>query len=584
MILKGISLSPGVAVGKAFRLDPGWGPHQIDGIRPEEVEGEIARFESACKSAEADLLSAAQSTSEAASRDKANIFDAHRALVRDPFFVSRVGSLISNSHFSAERSVGIILKEFEGILNRLSDNHHSERVVDLRDVLGRVLNHLRGQPEQVLPISDGPMVLIVVEFLPSFAHLLERSDVVGLITETGGATSHGAILARALGIPAVSGARNIRDHVKEGDLVAVDGREGRIHLRPGPEREAAFRKLNREYHDLKNRLIENRDIAPINPEGVRCELLANINSASDAKVACQVGADGVGLYRTEYLFLNLGHLPDEEEQYQTYREVVESSPNKRVTIRTIDVGGDKQLSNLAVSGEANPFMGFRSIRMIREHPAFFRTQIRAILRAAVHGDVSLLFPMISRVEEVKYLRRFLDDTLGELSSQNIPHQADIQMGFMVEIPAVALGLDRYLDLVDFVSIGSNDLIQYLMAADRDNPRVAHLCEPFNPTVFQVISRILAKCNARNKKVTLCGEMAGLPRCFLPLFGFGMRSFSMSPALLPTIKETLRRLPLKRARAIAKKVVQFQSVKGTRDFLTRQARAIWPEVKLVDVRR
>jgi phosphotransferase system enzyme I (PtsI) len=583
MIHKGISLAAGVAVGRAFRLEPGWGPHTAEPVKPEEVAIEIARFEEACQAAEKDLQATAKQTEKAAGPKEAEIFRAHHALVRDPFFVSRVRSLITENHWSAERSVRHILDEFEAILKRMSSGNHAERVVDLRDVLGRILGHLHGRPEQRVPEGE-PVVLVALEFLPSFAYLLDRDNVVALVTETGGATSHGAILARALGIPAVSGVRGLLGHIQENDLLAVDGREGRVHLNPGPERVAAFRKLNREYHDIKSRLIENRDLQPINPEGVRCELLANVNSAADARMACQVGADGVGLYRTEYLFLNLGHLPDEEEQYQTYREVVESSPNKRVTIRTIDVGGDKQLPLLSVPGEANPFMGFRSIRMVKQHPEFFRTQIRAILRAAAHGDVSLLFPMISRVEEVVYLRRFLDDTIGKLSNDGLAFQADIPVGIMIEVPSVALGLSKFLDLVDFVSIGSNDLIQYMMAADRDNPRVAHLCEPFNPTVYALISRILDECAKHTKRVTICGEMAGLPRCFLPLFGYGMRSFSMSPALLPTIKETLRRLPLRRAQAIGRKVKRLISVKATRNYLSRQALEIWPEVKMVDVRR
>lgn len=583
MIHRGISLAPGVAVGRAFRLEPGWGPHSAEPVKPEEVAVEIARFEDACKAAESDLEATAKQTEKAAGPKEAEIFRAHRALVRDPFFVSRVRSLITDNHWSAEKSVSHILEEFEGILKRMPTGNHSDRVVDLRDVLGRILSRLHGRPEQRVPDGE-PVVLIAGEFLPSFAYLLDLNNVVGLITETGGATSHGAILARAMGIPAVSGVRGLLNHIQENDLLAVDGREGRVHLNPGPERVSAFRKLIREYRDIKDRLIENKDLQPVNPEGVRCELLANVNSAADARMASQVGADGVGLYRTEYLFLNLGHIPDEEEQYQTYREVIEASPNKRVTIRTIDVGGDKQLPLLAVPGEANPFMGFRSIRMVKDHPEFFRTQIRAILRAAVHGDVSLLFPMISQVEEVRFLRRFLDDTIGQLVNEGVPHQGDLPIGIMIEVPSVALGLSNYLDLVDFVSIGSNDLIQYIMAADRDNPRVAHLCEPFNPTVFSLISRILSVCSKRSKRVTICGEMAGLPRCFLPLFGYGMRSFSMSPVLLPTIKETLRRLPLRRAQAIGRKVKKLGSVRATRGYLSRQAHEIWPEVKLVDVRR
>jgi len=565
MIHRGISLAPGVAVGRAFRLEPGWGPHSAEPVKPEEVAVEIARFEDACKAAESDLEATAKQTEKAAGPKEAEIFRAHRALVRDPFFVSRVRSLITDNHWSAEKSVSHILEEFEGILKRMPTGNHSDRVVDLRDVLGRILSRLHGRPEQRVPDGE-PVVLIAGEFLPSFAYLLDLNNVVGLITETGGATSHGAILARAMGIPAVSGVRGLLNHIQENDLLAVDGREGRVHLNPGPERVSAFRKLIREYRDIKDRLIENKDLQPVNPEGVRCELLANVNSAADARMASQVGADGVGLYRTEYLFLNLGHIPDEEEQYQTYREVIEASPNKRVTIRTIDVGGDKQLPLLAVPGEANPFMGFRSIRMVKDHPEFFRTQIRAILRAAVHGDVSLLFPMISQVEEVRFLRRFLDDTIGQLVNEGVPHQGDLPIGIMIEVPSAAVMAERFAEQVDFFSIGTNDLTQYTLAMDRGHPKLAPFVDALDPSVLRMIDLTVRGADKHGKWVGVCGGVAGDPQAVPILVGLGVKELSVSIPVIPSVKAQVRTLSYTHCQELAQQALNLDSAAQVRDLV------------------
>jgi len=313
-------------------------------------------------------------------------------------------------------------------------------------------------------------------------------------------------------------------------------------------------------------------------------LLANVNGPADAEMAVKVGAAGVGLYRTEYLFLTHATIPSEEEQLAAYRAVIEASPNRTVTVRTLDLGGDKQVPYLGHQREANPFMGWRSTRLSAAHPELFQTQLRAILRAGLFGRVSLLFPMITTLEEVQHLKRIVERARSTLSRQGVPFAEDVAVGIMLEVPAAALCMDDLLDEVDFVSIGSNDLTQYVMAADRDNPKVAHLCEPYSPAVLRLLSQVLRACTARGKPVTLCGEMAGRPRCFPPLFGMGLRSLSMSPGFVPPLKEIVRRTSLKRAQAIAHRVLRMKTMAETRTYLARKVRQLCPNVARLDISR
>jgi phosphoenolpyruvate-protein phosphotransferase (PTS system enzyme I) len=426
-----------------------------------------------------------------------------------------------------------------------------------------------------------PVVVIAPEILPSQAMALNRLHVAGIITETGGRSSHAAILARSLGIPAVSGMRGILREVHTGDLVALDGREGHVYLRPGPEVEVAYRKLQREYVDLRDSLIVNRDQKPVTLDGIDVELLANVNNPTDAAMAAKVGASGVGLYRTEYLFLTHPDVPDEEEQLAAYREIIEASPNHSVTIRTLDLGGDKQVPYLGDPREANPFMGWRSIRLSSAHPEFFQTQLRAILRSGVHGRVSLLFPMISTLEEVQRLKRMVARACATLDKRGLDFAPDMPLGAMLEVPAAALCVEAILPEVDFVSIGSNDLIQYVMAADRDNSKVAHLCEPFSPALMKLLNHVIQACNEQGKPVTLCGEMAGRPRCFLPVFGMGLRRLSMSPAFVPPLKELIRRTTLPVARETSERVLRMKTFGEIRGYLTRKAQKLWPDVGMLD---
>jgi phosphoenolpyruvate-protein phosphotransferase len=581
---KGVPISPGVAVGRAYCLGDSLNrpdPHKE--LDEADVAGEISRFDGACAAVGQELDTVIQRVIQQVGEEEAAIFRAHRLLLRDPVLMGKVKSAIRSRHVDARTALHEVVAEYTGLFDRIEDEYLKERMADIRDVVGRILAQLDLQSSPPALDATEPVVIVSAEILPSQAATFSRIQVAGILTETGGTTGHAAILARSMGIPAVSGLRGILREVKTGDLVALDGREGHVHVRPGPELEAAYRKLQREYVDLRDRLIENRDQEPISSDGIAVELLANVNSTADAAMAVRCGASGVGLYRTEYLFLTHPTVPDEEEQLAAYRAVIEASPNRAVTIRTLDVGGDKQVPYLGDQREANPFMGWRSIRLSTAHPEFFQTQLRAILRAGRFGRVSLLFPMISTLEEVQRLKRMLNRTRTALRREGVPFAEDMAVGIMVEVPAAALSVEALLDEVDFISIGSNDLIQYVMAADRDNPRVAHLCEPFSPAILKLLSRVIRICTERGKPVTLCGEMAGRPRCFPPLFGMGLRSLSMSPGFIPPLKELVRRTSVAQAQEIAGRVVRMKTFGEVRGYLTRKVQQMCPNVAMLDMR-
>jgi phosphoenolpyruvate-protein phosphotransferase (PTS system enzyme I) len=584
---RGVPISPGVAVARAYCVDEGLTRRDPQKLDEAAISREIARFDRACTAAVAELDALTARVRKQVGEDEAAIFHAHRLMLRDPALIGKVKSAILDRHVDAPTALHEVLEEYTKLFNRFRDDYLKERVGDLRDVIGRITAQLIRQDSSnngvVLNTSE-PVIVVAPEILPSQAAVLDRMHVAGIVTETGGATGHAAILARSLGIPAVSGLTGILREIETGDLLAIDGREGHVYLKPGPEVESAYRKLQREYGALRDQLIENHDLAAVSPDGIAVELLANVNGPADAALAGRVGAVGVGLYRTEYFFLTHPSVPTEEEQLEHYRAVIDAAPNHAVTIRTLDLGGDKALPFLGDHREANPFMGWRSIRMSTAYPEFFQTQLRAILRAALNGKVSVLFPMVSTLEEVQRVRRLMNRTCAALHKEGVPHAEDVPVGIMLEVPAAALCVDHLLPELDFVSIGSNDLIQYLMAADRDNPKVAHLCEPFNPALYRVLHHVVAACERHGKPVTLCGEMAARPRCFLPLFGLGLRRLSMSPGFVPTIKETLRRTPLAQAREIAQRVLDLGTTGEIRGYLTRKVKKIWPSVEMLDSRK
>ena len=584
---KGIAVSPGVVVGVAYRVDMALGSGEPQVLAdPVLVPAEVERFDRAVTLAAAELEGFVAKVAEQLGATEAEIFEGHLQIVRDVALLSKVQALIRTKQLTALSALQAVLQEYALTFARIEHDYFRERLADVRDVISRIGSHLAADPAAATPegqngVGGEPVVLVAHELLPSQAMSLGSLAIAGIVTETGGGTSHAAILARSRGIPAVSGVVGITAEVASGDVIVVDGREGLVLVRPDAETVSAYRKMQREFFDLKDRLVLNRDQPAVSGDGAQVELLANINSLSDARAATGVGATGVGLFRTEYLFLTHQDVPDEEEQYQYYRQVIEAVPGRAVTIRTLDLGGDKTVPYLGRRNEANPFMGWRSIRLSFEHPRLFERQIRAILRAGKHGKVSMLFPMITTLEELRHVNRLVEESRRNLRREGVSFGEDVKTGVMVEVPAAAVCIDAILRETDFISIGSNDLIQYLVAADRDNPKVAHLCEPLSPAIFKVLQMVLDACNRTGTPVTVCGEMAGQPRSVMVLFGMGLRRFSMSPAFLPTIKALLASVTTAQAERFAHQVLQLKTGEEIRGYLTARLHEVSSDLEFFD---
>jgi phosphotransferase system enzyme I (PtsI) len=582
---KGLAVSPGVAVGVAYCIHEIFVNPATRRLEENEVLPELARYEQARDRAAVELNALHDKVAAQVGPEPAKVFQVHKTILFDPAFTAKIREHIAEQRTSAPAALQAVLGEYVSLFARTKDEYLRDRVADVRDVVIRLSTHLSEilhPPES--PVS-GPLILVADELLPSHVMTLGDREVAGVVTQAGGKTSHAAILARSRGIPAVSGMVNILKHVQNGDVVVVDGREGHVIVNPDSETESAYRKLQREFFQLKDTLAANRDLPALSADGEAVELLANINGVADAHAAGAMGATGVGLYRTEYLFLTHHDVPDEQEQLRDYRSIIAASPNHAVTIRTLDLGGDKSIPYLGSRREANPFMGYRSIRLSFEHPEFFSTQIRAILRAAANNrrgtpKVRLMFPMITALEEVRRVRALVRKAEQRLAEEG-RSTGKTPIGIMIEVPATAVSIDTFLPEVDFVSIGSNDLVQYLMAADRDNPKVSHLCQPLAPPVLRVLKNVIEACNAAKKPVTLCGEMAGSPRGFVLLFGLGLRSFSMSPAFVPSIKELLSHLTRAKAERIVKKALSLKTTAAVNRYMGQQIAELAPKLGLLD---
>jgi len=584
---KGIAVSPGVAVGTAYCVHEIFVSPDTKRLEDSEVTAELARYETARDQTAVDLRALKRKVQRQVGHEEAAIFGVHESILHDAAFTNKIRLWIVNERMTAQAALHRLVNHYTSLFARTKDEYLKERLNDVRDVVIRVSAHLSDVLSDDTPDLNGPLIVVADELLPSQVVALGKADVTGIVTQRGSQTSHAAILARSRAIPAVSGVSGILRQVNTGDTIVVDGRDGHVAINTDAESLAAYRKLEREFFDLKDQLAENRDHPAVTADGAPLELLANINNVADARAAVAMGGAGVGLYRTEYLYLTHPDVPDEEEQLAAYREIVQESPSHSVTIRTLDIGGDKTVPYLGhAQWEANPFMGWRSIRLSFEHPEFFFDQIRAVLRAAAGvsergGQVRLMFPMITALEELRRLRTMVRRACKQLEDGDKPY-GDVPMGMMLEVPAAAVSIDEMLGSVDFVSIGSNDLVQYLMAADRDNPRVSHLCQPLAPPVLKVLANVIRTCNAAGTPVTLCGEMAGQPRAFVLLLGMGLRSFSMSPAFIPSIKELASHLTQRKAEEILQHAMQLKTTANVKRYMRDQIAKIAPNVALMDM--
>ncbi len=585
-MLKGIAVSPGVMVGKAYCIHEIFVNPETKLLEDEEITQQLASFEAARDQTAADLRALRMKVEKQVGQQEAAIFAVQESILQDHAFQEKIRLSVTEDRLTVQAALHRLMDEYTALFAKTEDSYLKERVNDVRDVVIRISSYLSDVLKSDSPALKGPLVLIADELLPSHGIAVGDADIRAIVTQTGSQTSHAAILARSRGIPAVCGVSRVLSQVKTGDTVIVDGREGHVLVDPDAETRSAYAKLEREFINLQDRLATNRDQQAVTADGVEVELLANINGLEDTKVASAMGADGIGLFRTEYLYLTHPDVPDEEEQLAYYQKVIAASPGGKITIRTLDIGGDKTVPYLGhTHQEANPFLGWRSIRLSFEHPEFFASQLRAVFRAAKQaeetgGELRLMFPMITTLEEMHRVRAMVRSARQDLLNAG-QEFGPVSIGMMVEVPAAAVSIDSILRAVDFVSIGSNDLIQYLMAADRDNPKVSHLCQPLSPPVLRLLNNVIRVCQENNMPVTLCGEMAGQPRAFVLLFAMGLRSFSMSPAFIPSIKELAGRITKEQAESILEHALKLRTTTNVKRFMASKLRQIAPALTLMD---
>ena len=547
MKLQGQGVSPGVAAGPALLWRPATLVVPFRPLAAEQAEAEIARLHHALDTTRAELQSLAATLRHDASAEVAAIFEAHIEMLDDPELIGEVSELIGAQLINAERALSDAMGRYAATLRELGDDYLRQRAADLEDVARRVLRHLQGDVH-VLRL-DAPVIVVADDLAPSDTAQFPAGMLLGLATASGGATSHTAILARALGIPAIVGIDHGVWQATEGATVALDGDSGVLDIAPDAETAEEFRRRHaeRSAHQAGERRAAQALAATA--DGQRVEVLANIATPPMCREALGWGAEGVGLFRTEFLFLNRTDPPSEDEQYAAYREVIEALGGRRCLIRTADIGGDKEVPYLKIEQEANPFLGWRGARLLWGMEPLLRTQLRALLRASAHGPLGVMFPMIAGVDDLRAARGLLESVRAELAAAGQP-AGEIAIGVMIELPSAALCAEHLARECDFFSIGTNDLTQYTLACDRTNPRVAHLLDSFHPAVLELIERTIAAGRRAGIHVGMCGEMAADPDATPILLGMGLAEFSASPAAIPALKQRIGALSAAQARDAA----------------------------------
>jgi len=571
----GIAASPGIGVGPVFRFEREDLQVRDTPVPPERVEGELRRFHEALDRSREDLAQIRDGIAHELGKDEAAIYEAHLLIVDDPELSRAVEEGVRTQ---GKNAAWVFRNYMSGVVtqfDRIQNEYLRQRRDDLIDVARRVLRHMLGEGSRALPMLERPSVLVAHDLGPSEVALLDRRRVLGVVTEVGGRTSHGAIVARGRGIPAVVSARGIMPEVQSGDLAAVDGYVGCVEVRPDPET-ARFYATRREALEQESSALEAMRVETATTlDGRRVELSANIELPEDVDQVLEAGSDGIGLFRTEFFYLGRLELPGEEEQYQAYRKVAERMAPRPVIFRTMDLGGDKVASYLGATHESNPFLGYRGIRLALHHPEMFRTQIRAIYRASAHGRVRMMFPMVTTLEEFQRARSLCDQVRAELSKSGIAHDQALEIGLMIETPSAVWLSDHLAREAKFLSIGSNDLIQYTLAMDRDNERLAELYEPLEPSVLRSIQHVIQAGQAAGCWVGICGEMAGDPRTAVLLLGLGIDELSMSCFDLPRVKAAIRSLRSEVAREIALEAVRLPSAAAVKELLRARVDTLLP---------
>jgi phosphoenolpyruvate-protein phosphotransferase (PTS system enzyme I) len=579
LTLRGIPVSGGVCRGKVLVLGGGQEPLSRREITPGEVAGEIARLETALVQTRNQIVEIQRRVSVAMGATDAGIFEAHLLVLEDPTLIDEVTRAISEEHLGAEYAFQQVAARYAETLGAIDDEYLRERVADMRDVATRVLSNLTGRTDEPSDLRNLPEPCIVIghDLSPSTTAQLERCKVLGFGTDIGSKTSHTAIMARSLQIPAVVGLRDASRLLQSGQDVLLDGYHGLLVLNPTDQTLWEYGQLLQRQSDFEAKLRVIREEPAVTLDGLRLILSANMERGGDIEAVQASGAEGVGLFRTEFLFLNRETLPTEGEQLEVYRSVAEALKPQPVVIRTLDLGGDKFMSHLNVPQQINPFLGWRAIRFCLQEKGIFKAQLRAILRASTVGNIKMMYPMISGLEEMKQANAILEECREELRAEGVPFDPALEVGAMIEVPSAVLIADALAQHAKFFSIGTNDLIQYSLAVDRLNERITHLYEPTHPAILQLIKITVDAAHRNNLWVGICGEMAGDPSLVPLLVGLGVDELSAAVSVVPRVKFLIRRLKMKEARELAEFALRCDSAVEIQARCDLLARGIAPNL-------
>lgn len=563
-MFKGISASPGVAIGKAL-------VYKVEALNIIKssilnIDDELERLERSFEVSKFQLEEIKAETEKKLGTDAAAIFEAHIMILEDQEFILQIRNKIIEEKVCASYAANEAIKAYASIFEAMEDEYLKERAADIRDIGTRLLKNLMGIEIINLSNLSEESILVAADLAPSDIATMNVEKVLGIITEIGGSTSHTAIMARTLGIPAIVGLKSIVKEVNDGDVIVFDGEEGIVYINPDNKTLDIYHSKESAYKLRRSELIILKNQPTISKDNRRVELACNIGVPKDVEAVLENGGEGIGLYRTEFLYMNRNSMPSEDEQYEAYKEVLEKMEGKPVIIRTLDIGGDKELSYLNLPKEMNPFLGYRAIRICLDQPQIFKTQLRALLRASVYGNLKLMYPMISSVEEVRAANDILNQVKRELDDEFIQYSKEIEVGIMIEIPAAAVIGDLLIKEVDFFSIGTNDLIQYSIAVDRTNEKISYLYEPFHPAILRLIKMVIDFAHKDGKWVGMCGEMAGDLKVIPILLGLGLDEFSMSASSILPARKLIAELSYCEMKQIAEKALMLPTSRDVKNYL------------------